>query len=174
MTFSEGELGTQLPADQLPPHLHSHSENSEPQLKLKDELVEKTASSLEPKGTPSPSKAASPSQSSGKTPRRIRPTQLASFPSPTSASNTKTQPPVANGTPPPSPPSAPPTNNAVQKTVSSSNGGGNAAGPRRVNFVTLEKFSGDKEDTQHSAKLRDKATGSEKTAGEPMEIQSTE
>ena len=173
MTFSEGELDTRLPNDKLPPHLRDHLENSEPCVKLQDETMEKKGSSLDLKcATPSPSKPATPSQSSGKTQRRIRPTQLASFPSPgaNSGGDTKTPPPTANGTPPPSSSHAPPTIEPVTKSNDSTRNGK----PRRVKFVTLEKFNSDEERSQVSSKPAVKATAVSGKTDEPMEIQSTE
>ena len=204
--FSEGELGTPLPDSQLPPHLLSQSEKKQPspKLKLKEDTVkggqlEKKVSEVELKGTPSPSKvetASDPRQSSGKTPRRIRPTQLSSFPSPgasiTSPStppttiNAKTPPPASSTAPPttldtkPPPPAssnAPPTNETVPKTVGNS-GGSRSEAPRRVNFITLTKFNTDKEQGQSSSSNNSSSQSSldedSKATGEPMEVQATE
>ena len=182
ITFSKGELGTQLPESQLPPHLLSQSKVKESSAKLndvvKDGHIEKKVSGLELKGTPSPSKtdsAPDPPQSNGKTPRRIRPTQLESFTSPETNAGSSCR---SAKTPPCSSPGAPPITNTVAKTVNNSRDRGE--GPRRVNFITLTKFSSDKEQGQSSSSSsscsleRGDEEGQGKVVGEPMEIQTSE
>ena len=136
ITFSEGELGSPLPEDKLPPNLlPSQSEKKQQADSLKMTPKRKATgkdgkkvSEVELKGTPSPSKVETvtdPRQSSGKTPRRIRPTQLSSFPSPggTQKSETVTTPTSPTTTtntkaPPPDLSSAPPTTKTLP-TISS-------------------------------------------------------
>ena len=198
ITFSEGELGSPLPEDKLPPNLlpsqlekkqQADSLKMTPKRKATGKDGQKV-SEVELKGTPSPSKVETvtdPRQSSGKTPRRIRPTQLSSFPSPggenvttpaspTTTTNTKTPPPDSSTAPPTTktPPtissSAPPTTaETVAKTVG--NSGSKTEGPRRVNFITLAKFDTNKEQGQStsSTSSSQSSLNDSKTAGEPME-----
>lgn len=152
---------------------------------------EKKISDCELKGTPSPSKAGSvqdPPQSGGKTPRRIRPTQLESFPSPRMSAGSS-----CADTPPPSSPSAPPTANSSAPPTARSSGPPTVAsktvnlsdkvrneGPRRVNFITLAKFNDKKEVIQTAPNCireqkQDRVDSTcAKKNGEPMEIQTTE
>ena len=209
ITFSEGELGTPLPDSQLPPNLlPSQSEKKQPtspKLMLKDDtgkdghLVRK-ANEVELKGTPSPSKVEAvtdPRQLNGKTPRRIRPTQLASFPSPGASvktpmsptapptaitpPTTKTPPlasssaPPTTETPPPASSTAPPTTKTVAKSIG--NLGSKSEGPRRVSFITLTKFNTNKDQGQSSCGTSSSQSSLDedsKTAGGPMEVQTTE
>ena len=219
ITFSEGELGTPLPEDQLPPNLlPSQSEKKQadsPKLTPKkdvgkDGLVEKKVSEVELKGTP-PSKVETVTtdqqQSSGKTPRRIRPIQLASFPSPggenvktpsspttvdtkvpptakTPPTTSSNAPPTAEAPPPTTSSNAPPTTEAPPPTTSTApsttktvaktigNSSSKSEGPRRVNFITLAKFSTDKEQGQSSSNTSSSQSSLDedsKAAGEPME-----
>lgn len=199
ITFSEGELGIQLADSKRPSHLLTESKVKNPPVNLK-ELVkdghsEKKISNLELKGTPSPSKvdsAQNPPQSSGKTPRRIRPTQLESYSSPSKENSM---------TPPLSSPIAPPTSHAsaascsvppsvscatvpsaslptASSTANPSDRGKNE-GPRRVSFVTLAKFNDGKEEGQTPPKCskepHDRTDSTHiKETGEPMEVQTSE
>ena len=196
ITFSEGELGSPLPEDKLPPNLlpsqlekkqQAASLKMTPKRKATDGKDGQKVSEVELKGTPSPSKVETvtdPRQSSGKTPRRIRPTQLSSFSSPggenvtapTSPTNTKAPPPDSSTAPPTTktPPtissSAPPTTTeTVAKNVG--NSGSKTEGPRRVNFITLSKFDTNKAQGQStsSTSSSQSSLNDSKTAGEPME-----
>lgn len=160
---------------------------------MKDGHSEKKISNLELKGTPSPSKVDSvqnPSQPSGKTPRRIRPTQLESY-SPQRKENPNTPPLSSPIAPPTSHCSTPcdvsssvPTAAAVSdscpttSTTNSSDRGKNE-GPRRVAFVTLAKFNDGTEESQappkRSKEQHDRTDNTcSKETGEPMEVQTSE
>ena len=181
ITFSEGELGTKVSPSLLPANLLSDDASEakeQPSVKLnepeKGGQLEMKVSSVELTGTPSPSRLDSnldPPKPSGKTPRRIRPTQLSSFTSPGTSGNEIC---TNSKTPPPSSSSAPPTTSAVDQSVSSREGSVNQA-PRRVNFVTLAKFNeGQSSPKTTSTCSQQVDCGRGKESGEPMEIQTTE
>ena len=197
ITFSEGELGIQLADSKKPPQLLTESNLTPVDSKesVKDGHSEKKISNLELKGTlstPSPSKVDSvqnPSQPSGKTPRRIRPTQLESY-SPQRKENAKT-PPLSSPIAPPTSHSSAPCNVSSSVPTGAVSGSlpttgaanlsdrGKNEGPRRVAFITLAKFNDGKEESQAPLKCskeqRDRTDNTcNKETGEPMEVQTSE